>query len=131
MARRRERRQAGAQDARQQAPVRLHRRDFDTDDIVVFRIPNDAGSADDELAFSNDEDTFVPRPADCVLRPAPNPSNTIECPVAAVRHMTFDLGSLADQWRAVDGVNIDSTVDGGSGDDRLESRGSDDTAARR
>jgi Ca2+-binding RTX toxin-like protein len=100
---------------------------FEPDNIVIVRIPNGAGSADDELELSNDEDPFLPRPAECVLLPAPNPNNTIECPTAGIAHMTWNLGNSADFWKTIDGVNIDSTVDGGTGDDSLDARGGEDT----
>ena len=100
---------------------------FRQDDIVVFRILNGTGSADDELEFSNTADSFFPRPSECVLVPPPNPNNTIECPVTGISHLTYDLGNLGDFWKTLDGVNIDSTVDGGLGDDRLDARGGEDT----
>ena len=46
---------------------------FRQDDVVVFRILNGTGSADDELEFSNEADSFFPRPSECVLVPAAEP----------------------------------------------------------
>jgi Ca2+-binding RTX toxin-like protein len=99
---------------------------FRSDNIVVFRILNGPGRADDELEFSNDEDPFFPKPAECVLVAGPNPNNTIECPVTGIAHLSYDLGSSDDAWKTLDGVDIDSTVDGGTGDDSLDARGGRD-----